>query len=132
MILNSKKPVYVDDRGEITDIVENVPFDSLTLITSARGAVRGNHYHRETTQYTYILSGECRYYSQKPGETAEQVTVVKGDLVVSPPMESHAFEALEDSVLLAFCQGPRAGTQYETDTFRLDEPLVRPREGEPA
>ena len=132
MILENRKPACADARGEITDIVENVSFDSLTLITSARGAVRGNHFHKETTQYTYILSGACRYYSQKPGEPVEQATVVKGDLVVSPPMESHAFKALEDSVLLAFCKGPRAGSQYETDTFRLAEPLVRPQEDGPA
>jgi len=130
MILENRKPACADARGEITDIVENVSFDSLTLITSARGAVRGNHFHKETTQYTYILSGSCRYYSQKPGEAVEQATVGKGDLVVSPP--SHAFEALEDSELLAFCKGPRAGSQYEIDTFRLAEPLVRSQEGGPA
>ncbi len=55
----------------------------------------------------------------------EQSLVVKGDLIASPPLESHAFEALEDSVLLAFCKGPRAGTQYETDTYRLEVPLVK-------
>jgi len=132
MILENRKPACTDARGAITDIVENVPFDSLILITSARGAVRGNHFHKETIQYTYILSGTCRYFSQKPGGPVEQATVVKGDLIVSPPMESHAFEALEDSELLAFCKGPRAGSQYESDTFRLAEPLVGPREGGPA
>ncbi len=132
MIIFSKKPAFADERGEITDIVENVPFDSLTVITSTKGAIRGNHYHKETTQYTYIHAGKCRYYSQKPGEPAEQKVVRKGDLIVSPPLESHAFEALEDAVLLAFCLGPRAGTQYETDTFRLTEPLVKPQEGEAA
>lgn len=130
MKLDHRLPAFSDARGAITDIVENVPFDSLTLITSTKGAVRGNHYHKETTQYTFILEGSCRYYAQKPGEAPEQSVVVKGDLVVSPPMESHAFEALEDSVLLAFCKGPRAGTQYETDTFRLEVPLVNSPDGE--
>lgn len=132
MILVSRKPAFTDERGEITDVVEGEVFDSLTVITSAKGAVRGNHYHKETTQYTYILEGRCRYYSQKPGAAVEQAIAVKGDLVVSPPLESHAFESLEDAVLLAFCKGPRAGTQYETDTFRLDDPLARPPEGEAA
>jgi quercetin dioxygenase-like cupin family protein len=109
--------------------VENVAFNSLTIITSRKGTVRGNHYHKATTQYTYIVKGTCRYYSQKPGGPVEQAIVRKGDFLVSPPLESHAVEALEDVVLLAFCQGPRAGSQYETDTFRLEEPLVRPREG---
>lgn len=130
MILERRIPAFADNRGEITDIVENVPFDSLTLITCSKGAVRANHFHKETVQYTYILSGRCRYLSQQPGGPVEQAVIAQGDLVVSPQLESHAFEALEDSVLLAFCKGPRAGTQYETDTFRLDEPLIRPQEGE--
>lgn len=129
MILERRNPAFADKRGEITDIVENVPFDSLTLITCNKGAVRANHFHKETVQYTYLLSGSCRYVSQQPGAPMEEAIVAKGDLVVSPPLESHAFEALEDSVLLAFCKGPRAGTQYETDTFRLSEPLIRPQEG---
>lgn len=130
MILRTTKPAFSDDRGDITDIVENVPFDSLTLITVTKGAVRGNHYHKETTQYTYLLEGQCYYYSQVPGQEAEKVRVSKGDLIVSPPLESHAFEALEDSVLLAFCKGPRSGSQYETDTFRLTAPLIKQGNGE--
>ena len=129
MILERRTAAFADARGAITDIVENVPFDSLTLITCAKGAVRANHYHKETTQYTYVLSGSCRYVCQQPGQAAEEAIAREGDLVVSPPLESHAFEALEESVLLAFCQGPRGGSQYETDTFRLDEPLIRPKEG---
>jgi quercetin dioxygenase-like cupin family protein len=129
MIHESKRPSFVDNRGEITDIVENIPFNSLTMLTSNKGSVRGNHYHKETTQYTYIVEGTCRYYFQKPGSAVEQTIARKGDLIVSPPLESHALEALEDVVMLAFCQGPRAGSQYETDTFRLDKPLVRPQEG---
>ena len=129
MILERRTPAFSDARGAITDIVENVPFDSLTLITCSQGAVRANHFHKETVQYTYILTGSCRYVSQQPGAPVEEAVVSSGDLVVSPPLESHAFEALEESVLLAFCRGPRGGSQYETDTFRLDEPLIRPKEG---
>ncbi len=124
MILKAIKPVFADERGEITDIVENELFDSLTVLTTRKGAVRGNHYHKETTQYTYVLEGRCRYFYRKPGEGVSSEVVGKGDLIVSPPLESHAFQAMEDAVLLAFCKGPRAGTQYETDTFRLEEPLV--------
>jgi len=126
MIVANKKPNFVDDRGEITDIIENVSVNSITVLTTTKGSVRANHYHKETTQFTYILNGSCNYYAQAPDDEKQIKKVVKGDLVVSPPMESHAFEALEDSVLLAFCQGPRMGSEYETDTFRLDVPLCQP------
>lgn len=128
MIVKCKQPDFSDERGQITDIIENQPVDSLTLLTTKKDAIRGNHYHKETTQYLYILEGSCNYYSQLEGEAAKVEIAVKGDLIISPPLERHAFEALQDSVFLAFCHGPRGGAQYETDTFRLDEPLCRPKD----
>ena len=49
--------------------------------------------------------------------------VTRGDLVITPPLERHAFRALADAELIAFCSGPRAGSQYETDTFKLEVPI---------
>ena len=40
------------------------------------------------------------------------------------PMEKHALVGLEDSEMLVFTEGPRGGKEYESDTFRLDNPLV--------
>lgn len=125
MTVIRKKVCYADERGEITDIIEGIKVDSITILTTAKGSVRANHYHKKTTQYTYLLEGKCRYYRRVPGEKVVSRIVRKGDLVVSPPLEEHAFRALEDTVLLAFCSGPRAGAQYETDTFRLEVPIAR-------
>jgi quercetin dioxygenase-like cupin family protein len=127
-----KRPVFKDSRGEITDIFEGSKFDCLTILTNAKGAVRGNHYHKATTQYTFILEGRFRLYSQAPGGKVATRIVKPGDLVISPPRERHAFRALEDSKLLAFCTGPRAGRQYETDTFKLDIPISGPAQPVPA
>ena len=38
--------------------------------------------------------------------------------------EAHAVKALTDSTFLVFTQGPRGGTEYENDTFRLNVPLI--------
>lgn len=127
MIIRSKQPNFSDERGQITDIIENQPVDSITILTTKKNAVRGNHYHSETTQYLYVVEGSCNYYSQIDGAAATVEIVSKGDLIITPPLERHAFEALQDSVFLAFCHGPRAGSQYETDTLRLDVPLCSPK-----
>lgn len=118
-----KQPAFCDERGTITDILDKIPVDSVVLITCTKGSVRGNHYHKQTTQYTYVLDGKFRAYTQIEGKEVEVATIAKGDLVVTPPEERHAFEAIEDSVLLALCLGPRMGTDYENDTFRLERPL---------
>jgi len=127
VIIKSIPANFSDERGQITDIIENQPVDSITLLTTKKDAIRGNHYHAETTQYLYILEGSCNYYSQKGDAAATVETATKGDLIITPPQERHAFEAAEDSLFLAFCHGPRGGTQYETDTVRLENPLCKPK-----
>lgn len=118
--------IFADQRGEIRDILQEREVNSLTILTCAQGSVRGNHFHKETTQFTYIVQGSFELATQYGDEPVQNTVVRAGDLVVSPPLEKHAFRALEDSILLAGCYGPRAGTQYETDTFRLEQPLLCP------
>jgi quercetin dioxygenase-like cupin family protein len=119
-----KKASFKDKRGVITDIISGKKVDSIAVITSKKGAIRGNHLHKKTTQYTYILAGKFRAYTQERGGKVQTRIVRPGDFVVSAPWESHAFVALEDSTMLACCHGPRAGTQYEDDTYRLDTPIT--------
>lgn len=86
--------------------------------------MRGNHYHKKTIQYTYILEGKLRYYTQRGLRgRVESYVVTRGDFIVSPQGHPHAFVALKDSVLLAFAKGPRNGKEYEKDTCRLKVPL---------
>lgn len=115
---------FSDNRGDIVDILRNCVVEYATIITSKRGAVRANHFHKETFQYVYILDGKMRVVAQMPNEPREEVILTKGDLIVNEPLERHAFEALEDCTMLVLTRGPRGGENYEKDTFRLDEPLI--------
>jgi len=115
---------FEDARGYIRDIIVAKEVDSVSLITCAPGAVRGNHFHKQTIQYTYVLSGRLTYATQKPGEPVETKEVVEGDLTANPPLESHAFKAIEQSTILQLSKGPRQGDNYENDTFRLEVPLL--------
>jgi dTDP-4-dehydrorhamnose 3,5-epimerase-like enzyme len=119
MILHHLKPAFQDNRGQITDIVQHTPFDSVTIITSAKGAIRGNHYHKESIQYSYVLSGRVRALTQLPDGAVETADLLASDLLESPPLERHALQALEDSVLIIITRGPRGGKNYEDDTFRV-------------
>ena len=44
---------YKDKRGKIVDIFVNNPKDHCTLVTFNKGATRGNHFHKKSTQYSY-------------------------------------------------------------------------------
>jgi len=119
MIIHHLKAAFSDDRGTITDILQHTAVDSVTLITCTKGAIRGNHYHKESIQYTYVISGEITAYTQFPDETVESERLVEGDLLESPVLERHALHAIEDSVLMIITRGPRGGKDYESDTFRV-------------
>ena len=122
MIIKNIKAAFEDDRGKITDILEHTPVDSVTMITCLKGAIRGNHYHKESVQFSYVLSGQILAYSQIPEEEVEFQVLKEGDMMESLPLERHALHAVEDSVLLIVTRGPRGGRNYEDDTFRV-EPL---------
>lgn len=125
MKLSKIRAAYKDERGEIIDILERVEIDCVTLITSVKGARRGNHYHKESDQYVYVLSGRIKVLTQTPDGEVEETIIQSGDLVYTPPFEKHAFVAVEDSVFLALTKGPRGGTAYESDTFRLSKPIMK-------
>lgn len=119
------KPSFVDKRGSITDLLTHLAVDAITLIESEVGAVRANHYHKETTQWTYILSGEIEYCSKHMKEEAiVRQILIKGMLVCAKPWVAHAIKSLTYSEILIFTKGPRSGINYELDTFRLAEPLL--------
>lgn len=118
-------PSFIDKRGEITDILENEKINSITIITFKKGAIRGNHYHKRTIQWNYVLDGEIYYYSEEK-KRKERVKMQSGDISVSFPFQRHAFKALKKSRVLVLTKGPRAGKNYEIDTYRLkNKPLIK-------
>lgn len=123
------EPNFTDHRGSITDILGREEIDYVTLITSKSGVVRGNHYHKKTYQWVYVLSGSVRAYSKFPGRDAESELLEPGDLILNEPLEVHALQSLTDSSFIVLTRGPRGGEDYEDDTFRVDVPLVAPGEG---
>lgn len=114
---------HTDDRGTIADIFYKANMNHGCLISNAPGAVRANHYHKLTTQYTFIVAGTTEYYS-KPVDSdkpAEMFEAKGGDFIISAPNEIHALRAGPNGcVFMAFAEGPRGGEDYESDTYRVE------------
>ena len=108
---------FEDERGVIEDGPDGL---ASTFITTWEGAVRGNHFHKETTQWTVVLVGSLLV---KNGEQAAQ-TLGPGEVIRHSPGDPHAWKALEDSAALVLTKGPRKGDDFERDTYRLKEPLL--------
>lgn len=117
-------PAHEDARGRITDLIGDDEINAVTLITFTKGAVRANHYHKRTIQWNYIISGEVLLVTQMPGQEKVERRLSAGDFVLTTENERHALKGLTDAQVLVLTKGPRAGTQYESDTFRLEQPLI--------
>jgi quercetin dioxygenase-like cupin family protein len=113
---------FDDERGFIEDLLG--PTDSLTRIFTETGAVRGNHVHGETTQWTYVLWGKLLIATRWPDGTLAQNEYGAGMVAREDPGVPHAWKAITTCLVLVATRGPRSGKNYEQDTTRLEEPLL--------
>ena len=124
------KIIHKDNRGKIIDIFVDQTKDHCTLVTFNRNSVRGNHFHKKSEQFSYILNGKLLMFSAKIDKKGKIVGPIKKEiisenfLVSHKPFFAHAFKALKKSSMLAFVNGKRGGKKYELDTYRLEKKLI--------
>lgn len=117
---------FKDHRGIIRDILQE-DVNSITYITIKKGKIRGNHFHKKTIQWNYVLKGKINlfYKTNIKSNKIKKRLLKKNDIAICNPNEPHAFKGLQNCELIVFTKGPRKGREYESDTFRLKEPLVK-------
>ena len=113
---------FEDDRGLILDLFTG-QLDGVTEIFTRKGAVRGNHVHDRTTQWTLVRSGHLLVVTDN-GEFRSRREYLPGEMAEELPGVAHAWKALEDTTVLVFTRGPRSGDAYESDPQRLKVPLL--------
>ena len=124
MIIKKIKNDFEDNRGAIRDILVKEKIDFVTIIFNKKNSVRGNHYHKKTVQYLYVLEGSVLVASKFEGKEIEKKVLTEGDLLLNEPFEWHAIKSIEDSKLLILTRGLRGGNDYDADTFKIDEPIL--------
>ena len=112
---------FVDARGAIQPLVDE-DMKSCVLITSNKGTVRANHYHKTDWHYCYVLSGRIEYYHRPTGSDAEpeKVMVEAGQMFFTPPMVDHSMVFPEDTVFITWGRNSRLQEVYEADVVRID------------
>ena len=117
---------FKDDRGEIADVFYNENINHVAIISSKKGSIRGNHYHKLTVQHTLVIKGKMQYWykSLDPDSKALSININAGEMVTSLPNQIHALMALEDNECLVFTEGVRGGHDYEKDTYRVKKSIV--------
>jgi quercetin dioxygenase-like cupin family protein len=112
---------FEDERGVIQDLLGRV--DGVTEIITRAGAVRGNHVHQRTVQWTYVASG-LMIFAWLEDDGVHTREGRPGDLIPEPAGVPHAWKAVTDCRVIVFTRGPRSGEAYESDTQRLAVPLL--------
>ena len=85
-IVEMEKP-FNDDRGTI-QLLANLPMKNVTLITSVKGALRANHYHKTDWHYMYMISGSSDYYYRPTGSDDEPKIVRWSEGELNPSMSA--------------------------------------------
>ena len=128
MKIKKIKTAFSDDRGTIADIFykENIEHVAIIKTLEKGRIVRGNHYHKLTTQHIFMTKGFLKYWYREQDKSSpiKVVDVPEGHLVSTPPLEIHALECLGESEFIVFSTGLRGGIDYEADTFRVD-PILK-------
>ena len=103
-----------DERGIILDLAVGKDW-ALTFITFKKGAIRGNHLHKKTTQWDFIVKG---LLFGKIGQRTKYFGF--GDHVKIRPGRPHAYRAVKNSWMLSFTKGVRVGKNYAKDMYKTD------------
>lgn len=120
IIIKKIEPAFSDHRGSITDVLDK-PISHVGFITFTKGAMRAKHYHKQSTQYDYILGGKIRLVVCKPdGSEREDHIIEAGMATEVPPGIVHTYIAEEDSSMIDITTLSRADNGYEEDTIRVD------------
>jgi oxalate decarboxylase/phosphoglucose isomerase-like protein (cupin superfamily) len=107
-----------DARGSILSIVD-VPVRNVSIIVSAAGSVRSNHYHHTDWHLMYVLEGRIDYFFRDLVTGGiEYLNVKKGGNVFTPAKELHATYFPVQTVLIVSSGNPRDRETYESDTVR--------------
>lgn len=117
---------FIDGRGMIQNLFLH-PSDSIALITSVRGSVRANHYHKDW-HFCYVLEGAIAYYERAIGDKSIPIPTIMHEhtMFFSPPMREHSMLFLENTTFITFQNSVRTHENHENSVTRVD--FIDPKE----
>ncbi len=101
MLIESMTPdfTFTDDRGTLAQLAHD-GYRQINAVFTKQGAVRGNlHYHKETDEVFYLLSGSVEVTACRDDE-CETRRFGAGDMFRIGRNVRHTFAYLEDTYLV--------------------------------
>ncbi|MEF3279763.1 MAG: cupin domain-containing protein [Elusimicrobiota bacterium] len=88
---------FSDKRGKFSGLINKGRWEEINIITSKKGSVRGNHYHRRIREIFIILEGEIDVVVEKVLKNGklsgkiEKYRFKKGDVFLIDKYINHIF-----------------------------------------
>ena len=108
-----------DERGTLTQIA-HAGYTQINAVTSKAGTLRGGHYHKQSTEAFYIISGTVEVTLSRDNEQ-EKVAFHSGDFFRIEPYTVHSMLYTEDTVLIALYDIPVELENGEKDIIPQDQ-----------
>lgn len=89
--------VHSDSRRRLSQLA-TADFKQLNHYEAKRGAILGDHYHKDTIEYFFLVKGTVLYNEEK--------VINKGSMFVVHPRENHKIECLTDVSLITLLTKP--------------------------
>lgn len=87
----------VDERGGFWGITQD-SWAEVNFIETRAEQIRGNHYHKETRELFFIISGEIDVVVDDLNSGKHfELSVSKGDIFIIEPYEVHTFRTKTDA-----------------------------------
>ncbi|MDP7525726.1 MAG: sugar nucleotide-binding protein [Dehalococcoidales bacterium] len=89
---------FADERGALRGLTQGRTWEEVNHVESVAGSTRGNHYHKDTTEGFFIISGSVKIFLLNiPDNSKTEFKVGAGDFFIVQPNVLHTFEVLEDA-----------------------------------
>ncbi len=94
--------IFFDERGSLVQLVHE-GYTQVNVLYSKGGTERGAHYHKQSTEAFYVISGSVRVVLTKVGAPEIQTSVLftKGDFFEIFPSTLHYMQFEENCIMIA-------------------------------
>lgn len=105
-----------DNRGKIHGILQNKNIQEVNFLASKKDNIRGNHFHKKTDEYFYIISGEVEVKIKNIlDNTQREFLAEKGDIFLIKPYELHTFVIVKNASWINFLSQPMTNNDFYTE-----------------
>ncbi len=112
-----------DERGTLVEVLNTGQWGAVLYGEMRRGAVMGNHFHRRTEVYVFLVRGQARVTAVNVDTGARSESMLAtGEGVHLPVNESHALRFLEDSMFIMLKSLPFDPGDPDTFSHPVDPP----------